>query len=48
MKLAWVLVLAISVGPLVKVQDRSLTGDFSKSPTEHIIIRIEQPFVCGQ
>ena len=45
MKLAWVLVLAISVGPLVKVQDRSLTGDFSKSPTEHIIIRIEQPFV---
>jgi Carboxypeptidase regulatory-like domain len=45
MKLAWVLFLAISVGPLVKVQDKSLTGDFSKSPTEHIIVRIEQPFV---
>jgi hypothetical protein len=45
MKLAWLLVLAISVGSLVKVQDKSPTGDFSKSPTEHIIIRIEQPFV---
>jgi hypothetical protein len=45
MKLAWLLVLAISVGPLVKVQDKGPTGDFSKSPTEHIITRIEQPFV---
>jgi hypothetical protein len=44
MKLAWLLILVISVGPLVKVQDKGPTGDFSKSPTEHIIIRIEQPF----
>ncbi len=28
-----------------KVQEKSLTGDFSKSPTENIIIRIEQPFI---
>src|ERR1700735_2702154 len=45
MKLAWLLVLAISAAPLVKIQDKNLTGDFSKSPTEHIIVRMEEPFV---
>ena|ERR1700685_3277180 len=45
MKLAWLLVFPISAAPLVKIQDKNLTGDFSKSPTEHIIVRMEEPFV---
>jgi hypothetical protein len=44
MKVACLLVFAISIIPFGKVQDKDPVGDFSKSPTEHIIIQIEQPF----
>ena len=43
MKLAWLLILVMSATPSGAAQD--IVGDFSKSPTEHIINQIEQPFV---
>jgi Carboxypeptidase regulatory-like domain len=45
MKLAWLLVLAFATTSLGTAQDKASVGDFTKSPTEHIINRIARPFV---
>lgn len=42
---AWTLIWVIFVGVLTVAQDKPTIGDFTKSPTEHIINQIEQPFV---
>ncbi len=42
MKLICLLLFAIAVNP---AQNKSPVGDFTKSPAEHIIIKIDQPFV---
>ena len=42
---AWLLMWVIVMGTLTAAQENSTVGDFTKSPTEHIINRIEQPFV---
>lgn len=39
------LVYIIAVTTLGRPQERATVGDFTKSPTEHIINRIEKPFV---
>lgn len=40
----WCLALVL-IGAVTAAQDNPITGDFTKSPTEHIINIIEQPFV---
>jgi Carboxypeptidase regulatory-like domain len=45
MKLAWLLVLTFATTSICTAQDRASVGDFTKSPTEHIINRIARPFV---
>ena len=42
---AWLLMLVVVMGTLTTAQEKSTVGDFTKSPTEHIINQIEQPFV---
>jgi hypothetical protein len=45
MKAAWLVICVIvMVGP-GKAQDKAATGDFTKSPTEHIINQLDQPIV---
>jgi hypothetical protein len=45
MKVSWLLIwLVATVGPGT-AQDKARVGDFAKSPTEHIINQLEQPFV---
>lgn len=41
----WLLMWVIVMGTLTAAQEKSTVGDFVRSPTEHIINRIEQPFV---
>ena len=41
MNVVWLLIWAIAAA----AQDKASIGDFTKSPTEHIINRLEQPFV---
>src|ERR1041384_6216121 len=45
MKLAWILLWVIATTAPGAMQEKSLIGDFTKSPTEHIINRVEPPFV---
>ena len=45
MKAAWLVICVIAmVGP-GKAQDKAAAGDFTKSPTEHIINQLDQPIV---
>ena len=39
--LLWILVLVSSA----RTQQTGLTGDFTRSPTEHIIVQISEPFI---
>ena len=50
MKAAWLLMawLVIAVGVNAQYQDKGLVGDFTRSPTEHIIVQIDQPFVVRE
>lgn len=41
----WLLMCVIVMSMLTAAQEKSTVGDFTKSPTEHIINQIEQPFV---
>lgn len=41
----WLLVCIIAITTLGGPQEKATVGDFTKSPTEHIINQIEQPFV---
>jgi hypothetical protein len=45
MRAAWIVVGILATMVLSKAQDKATVGDFTKSPTEHIIIQLEQPFV---
>lgn len=42
---AWFLMWAVVLSAVAIAQEKATVGDFTKSPTEHIINRIEQPFV---
>ncbi len=42
---AWFLIWAVVLSAVATAQEKATVGDFTKSPTEHIINRIEQPFV---
>ncbi len=41
---AWFLMWAVVLSVVATTQEKATVGDFTKSPTEHIINRIEQPF----
>lgn len=41
----WLLGCVVVVAAVAVCQEKATTGDFTKSPTEHIINQIEQPFV---
>jgi hypothetical protein len=45
MKAAWLVVGILATTVLSAAQDKATIGDFTKSPTEHILIQLEQPFV---
>jgi hypothetical protein len=45
MKAAWLVVGTLATVVLSTAQDKATVVDFTKSPTEHIIIQLEQPFV---
>jgi hypothetical protein len=45
MKAAWLVVGILATIVSSTAQDKATVGDFTKSPTEHIIIQLEQPFV---
>jgi len=40
----WLLVCIITITALGRPQEKATIGDFTKSPTEHVINQIEQPF----
>lgn len=43
---AWFLMWAVVISSILPTaQEKTTVGDFTKSPTEHIINQIEQPFV---
>jgi hypothetical protein len=42
---AWLVMCMAVIGTLTVAQEKATVGDFTKSPTEHIINQIEQPFV---
>ena len=42
---AWLLVWLLVAIPLGAAQERATVGDFTRSPTEHIINRIDEPLV---
>jgi hypothetical protein len=42
---AWLLMSAMFMGTISATQQNATLGDFTKSPTEHIINQIEDPFV---
>src|SRR5712691_805680 len=42
---AWLLMWAIVICTPAAAQEKATVGDFTKSPTEHIINQIKQPFV---
>lgn len=42
---AWFLMWVVVLSVVAIAQEKATVGDFTKSPTEHIINRIEQPFV---
>jgi hypothetical protein len=41
----WISLTAIAIATFGTLQDRSVIGDFSKSPDEHIIQQIDKPFL---
>jgi|SRR5205823_4964943 len=41
----WLLACLIAITALGMTQEKATIGDFTKSPTEHIINEIDQPFV---
>lgn len=41
---AWFLMWVVVMLAVATAQEKGTVGDFTKSPTEHIINRIEQPF----
>ena len=45
MKSTWLVIWMIAIAIPAKAQDKATVGDFTKSPTEHIINRIDRPFV---
>jgi hypothetical protein len=45
MKVPPLLILAILTGALRPAQNGPIIGDFTKSPTEHLVIQIDQRFV---
>ncbi|HKW35853.1 MAG TPA: carboxypeptidase-like regulatory domain-containing protein [Candidatus Acidoferrum sp.] len=45
MKAAWLVIWVIVAVVPAKAQDKAAVGDFTKSPTEHIISQLDQPFV---
>lgn len=42
---AWLLTCVMVVCAAATAQEKTTVGDFTKSPTEHIINQIDQPFV---
>lgn len=44
MKATWALIFAVVATSLGIAQDKTAVGDFTRSPSEHIINWIEQPF----
>jgi Carboxypeptidase regulatory-like domain len=42
---AWFVMWVVVMVAVATAQEKGAVGDFTKSPTEHIINRIEQPFV---
>jgi hypothetical protein len=42
---ACVIFIAIAAVAPALAQDKSVVGDFTKSPTEHIIVQLDEPFV---
>lgn len=45
MKAAWPVAWMIAIVIPVAAQNKATVGDFTKSPTEHIINKIDRPFV---
>ena len=45
MKTAWLVISVIAMAMTGKAQDKAAAGDFTKSPTEHIINQLDQPIV---
>jgi Carboxypeptidase regulatory-like domain len=45
MKAAWLVVGILATIVLCTAQDKATVEDFTRSPNEHIIIELEQPFV---
>jgi hypothetical protein len=45
MKTAWLVICLIAMAIPGKTQDKTAAGDFTKSPTEHIINQLDQPIV---
>ena len=41
MKTAWLVICIIAMAILGKAQDKATAGDFTKSPTEHIINQLD-------
>lgn len=41
---AWLLMWMVLIGTISAAQQKAIVGDFTKSPTEHIINRIKRPF----
>src|SRR5579864_784354 len=41
---AWLLMSMVIMGTISAAQQKATVGNFTKSPTEHIINQIEQPF----
>jgi Prealbumin-like fold domain len=46
MKTAWLVICIIAMAIPGKAQDKATAGDFTKSPTEHIINQLDQPIVA--
>lgn len=47
MRLASIVAWIVLATATAMAQEKSVIGEFTKSPTEHIINRIEQPFLVG-
>jgi hypothetical protein len=45
MKATWLVIGIFAAVVPSTAQDKATVGDFTKSPTEHIIVQLEQPFV---
>jgi len=45
MKTVWLVICVIAMAIPEKAQDKATAGDFTKSPTEHIVKQLDQPIV---